>query len=98
MRRRYVAREYEISDPHGFEGGYNLFLQAELSQAQTNINVVLGLCSDHNMLFTINLGGSVPILIVKDRTLVHNYVTTGVHLNPRRSGNSGCFEESQRVD
>jgi uncharacterized metal-binding protein len=71
----HVARKYKIGDPSEFEAGCNPVLQAELlNRAGTDINVIVGLCLGHDMLFTMNSKAPVTTLIVKDRLLGHNPV------------------------
>ena len=73
--RLHVAKEYKIVDPLKFEAGCNPVLQAELlNRAETDINVIVGLCLGHDMLFTMNSKAPVTTLIVKDRLLGHNPV------------------------
>jgi uncharacterized metal-binding protein len=73
--RLHVAKEYKIDDPLKFEAGCNPVLQAELlNRAETDINVIVGLCLGHDMLFTMNSKAPVTTLIVKDRLLGHNPV------------------------
>jgi uncharacterized metal-binding protein len=68
-----VEKEYKIGDPLKFEPGCNPVLQAELlNMADTDINVIVGLCLGHDMLFTANSKAPVTTLIVKDRMLGHN--------------------------
>jgi uncharacterized metal-binding protein len=70
-----VAKEYKIGDPLAFEAGCNPVLQAQLlNDAGTDINVIVGLCLGHDMLFTMNSNAPVTTLIVKDRLLGHNPV------------------------
>ena len=70
-----VPPEYKIIDPEKFEAGCNPLLQAELlNKAKTDINVIIGLCVGHDMLFTINSQAPVTTLIVKDRFTGHNPV------------------------
>lgn len=70
-----VAKEYKIGNPSKFEAGCNPVLQAELlNNAGTDINVIVGLCLGHDMLFTMNSKAPVTTLIVKDRLLGHNPV------------------------
>jgi len=70
-----VLKEYKIGDPLKFEAGCNPVLQAELfNNAETDINVIVGLCLGHDMLFTMNSKAPVTTLIVKDRLLGHNPV------------------------
>jgi uncharacterized metal-binding protein len=45
-----------------------------LNRAGTEINVILGLCIGHDMLFIMNSKAPVTTLIVKDRLLGHNPV------------------------
>jgi uncharacterized metal-binding protein len=73
--RLQVAKEYKIGDPLKFEAGCNPVLQAELlNKAETDINVIVGLCLGHDMLFAMNSKAPVTTLIVKDRLLGHNPV------------------------
>lgn len=70
-----VAKEYKIGDPLKFEAACNPILQAQLlNDAGTAINVIVGLCVGHDMLFTMNSKAPVTTLIVKDRLLGHNPV------------------------
>jgi uncharacterized metal-binding protein len=70
-----VAKEYKIGDPLEFEAGCNPVLQAQLlNNAGTDINVIVGLCLGHDMLFAMNSKVPVTTLIVKDRLLGHNPV------------------------
>jgi len=70
-----VAKEYKIGDPLKFEAACNPVLQAQiLNKAGTDINVIVGLCLGHDMLFTMNSNAPVTTLIVKDRLLGHNPV------------------------
>jgi len=73
--RLHVAKEYKIGDPSKFEAGCNPVLQAQLlNNAQTDLNVIVGLCLGHDILFTMNSKAPVTTLIVKDRLLGHNPV------------------------
>lgn len=70
-----VAKEYKIGDPSKFEAACNPVLQAQLlNNAVTDINVIVGLCLGHDMLFTMNSKAPVTTFIVKDRLLGHNPV------------------------
>jgi uncharacterized metal-binding protein len=70
-----VAKEHKIGTPSAFEAGCNPVLQAELlNKAGTDINVIVGLCLGHDMLFTMTSKAPVTTLIVKDRLLGHNPV------------------------
>jgi uncharacterized metal-binding protein len=71
----HVGKKYKIDDPLKFEAGCNPILQAQLlNDAKTDINVIVGLCLGHDMLFTMNSKAPVTTLIVKDRLLGHNPV------------------------
>jgi uncharacterized metal-binding protein len=73
--RLHVEKEYKIDDPLKFEAGCNPVLQAQLlDNAGTDINIIVGLCLGHDMLFTMNSKAPVTTLIVKDRLLGHNPV------------------------
>jgi len=70
-----VAKEYKIGDPSKFEAACNPIVQAKLlNNAGTDINIIVGLCVGHDMLFTMNSKAPVTTLIVKDRLLGHNPV------------------------
>ncbi|MEM3437698.1 MAG: DUF1847 domain-containing protein, partial [Nitrososphaerales archaeon] len=70
-----VAKEYKIGNPLEFEAACNPILQAQLlNDANTTINVIVGLCVGHDMLFTMESKAPVTTLIVKDRLLGHNPV------------------------
>jgi uncharacterized metal-binding protein len=45
---------------------------ALLNQAETELNVIMGLCIGHDILFTKNSSAPVTTLLVKDRVLVNN--------------------------
>lgn len=73
--RLHVDKKYKIGNPLKFEASCNPVLQAELlNKAETDINVIVGLCLGHDMLFTLNSKAPVTTLIVKDRLLGHNPV------------------------
>ena len=70
-----VASEYKIGDPSKFEAACNPLGQANLlNKAETNLNLIVGLCLGHDILFTKNSEAPVTTLIVKDRLLGHNPV------------------------
>jgi uncharacterized metal-binding protein len=70
-----VEKDYQTGSPLEFEAGCNPVLQAQLlNDAKTDINVIVGLCLGHDMLFTMNSKAPVTTLIVKDRLLGHNPV------------------------
>jgi uncharacterized metal-binding protein len=68
-----VAKEYKIGSASKYEAGCNPVLQAQLlNNVGTDINVIVGLCIGHDILFTMNSKAPVTTLIVKDRLLGHN--------------------------
>jgi uncharacterized metal-binding protein len=68
-----VPKQYKIGDSSKFEAGCNPIIQAEiLNKVKTELNVIVGLCIGHDMLFTMNSNVPVTTLIVKDRMLGHN--------------------------
>jgi len=70
-----IDKKYKIRHPEKFESACNPLLQAELlNRAKTEINVIVGLCIGHDILFTMNSKAPVTTLIVKDRLLGHNPV------------------------
>lgn len=72
-----MPHEYKIRNPKKFEAACNPLLQAELlNQAETGINIIIGLCVGHDMLFTMNSNAPVTTLIVKDRFTGHNPVVS----------------------
>jgi uncharacterized metal-binding protein len=70
-----VENEYKIGDPGKFEAACNPVLQAELlNEAGVDINVIVGLCLGHDMVFTRESKAPVTTLVVKDRLTGHNPV------------------------
>ena len=70
-----VAEEHKIGNPSKFEAACNPLVQAKLlNDAGTDINILVGLCVGHDMLFTMHSKAPVTTLIVKDRLLGHNPV------------------------
>lgn len=60
-----------------FEACCNPILQAELlNAAQTQLNVIMGLCVGHDSLFSKHSDALVTTLVAKDRTNGHNPVST----------------------
>ncbi len=50
-------------------------MQAQLlEEADTEVNVVIGLCVGHDMLFSAYSAAPVTTLVVKDRAMFHNSV------------------------
>lgn len=70
-----IPPEHKIRPQEQFEAACNPIFQAELlNYAKTDINVIVGLCVGHDMLFTMNSKAPVTTLIVKDRLTGHNPV------------------------
>jgi uncharacterized metal-binding protein len=70
-----VTSEYKIGSPSQFEAACNPIVQAWLlNEAGTDINIIIGLCVGHDMLFARHSKAPVTTLIVKDRLLGHNPV------------------------
>lgn len=68
-----IDKRHKIGDPEEFEAACNPVLQAELlNEAKTDINVIVGLCIGHDMIFAMQSRAPVTTLIVKDRLLGHN--------------------------
>jgi uncharacterized metal-binding protein len=88
-----VSKKHKIGDPEKFESACNPILQAALlNDAGVNVNVIVGLCIGHDMLFTMNSKAPVTTLIVKDRVLGHNPLIalySGYH--------KGTIESQRRV-
>lgn len=81
----HVDAKYKIADAEKFEAACNPILQAELlNKAKTDLNIIVGLCLGHDILFTKYSKAPVTTLIVKDRMLGHNPVIalySGYHKN-----------------
>jgi uncharacterized metal-binding protein len=68
-------REEEKVRPHTFEPACNPIAQAQLlNQAGTEMNLIVGLCVGHDMLFAKYSQAPVSTLVVKDRVTGHNPV------------------------
>jgi len=68
-----IPREYKIRDPNKYEAACNPIAQAQiLNEAGTDLNIIVGLCVGHDILFTMHSKAPVTTLIVKDRLLGHN--------------------------
>jgi uncharacterized metal-binding protein len=68
-----VPGDFKISGADKFEAGCNPLVQAAiLEQAGTEVNLLVGLCVGHDMLFTMHSKAPVSTLIVKDRFTGHN--------------------------
>ena len=65
----------KIGEASRHEAACNPILQADLlNQAKTDLNIIVGLCLGHDIIFTQNSEAPVTTLIVKDRLLGHNPV------------------------
>lgn len=63
-----IPKDVKIRGPDTFEASCNPITQAEiLNNLGTEINVLIGLCIGHDMLFTKSSKGLVTTLIVKDK-------------------------------
>ena len=61
--------------PGTFEPACNPVAQARfLNQMKTDLNLIVGLCVGHDMLFTKYSDAPVTTLVVKDRVMGHNPV------------------------
>lgn len=67
--------EFELDkiDDHHYEAMCNPIGQAAfLNQKNTDLNIIIGLCIGHDILFTEHSQAPVTTLAVKDRVLAHN--------------------------
>jgi uncharacterized metal-binding protein len=72
-----VPDKYKIGGPKKFEAACNPITQALLlNSVKTDLNVIVGLCIGHDMLFTKYSEAPVTTLIVKDRYTGHNPLIT----------------------
>ena len=68
-----ISDENKLNRGAGHESMCNPIMQAELLNAEgTDINIIMGLCVGHDMLFTMHSKAPVTTLVVKDRVLQHN--------------------------
>lgn len=68
-----LEKQYKIKDPESFEAGCNPILQAQLlARAGAELNIIVGLCLGHDIMFTKYSEAPVTTFIVKDRVLGHN--------------------------
>ncbi|PLX86582.1 MAG: hypothetical protein C0617_00485 [Desulfuromonas sp.] len=71
-RRLGIAEEHKVR-PGTFEPACNPIAQAQLlNQEGTDMNIIVGLCVGHDMLFAKNSEAPVTTLVVKDRVTGHN--------------------------
>lgn len=67
-----IAEEHKVR-PGTFEPACNPIAQARLlNQAGTDMNIIVGLCVGHDMLFAKHSEAPVTTLVVKDRVTGHN--------------------------
>ena len=67
--------DFDLQKLHGlgFEAACNPIGQANvLNKENTDLNIIVGLCIGHDILFTQHSGAPVTTLAVKDRVLTHN--------------------------
>jgi uncharacterized metal-binding protein len=63
----------EKIQPQNLEASCNPVGQAQvLNEKKTDMNIVIGLCVGHDMLFNMHSKAPTTTLIVKDRVLAHN--------------------------
>lgn len=69
-----IAEEDKVR-PNTFEPACNPIAQAELcNRAETDMNIIIGLCVGHDMLFNKHSKAPVTTLVCKDRVTGHNPV------------------------
>ena len=69
-----IGENYKVR-PGTFEPACNPIAQAQLlNQADTDMNIIVGLCVGHDMLFAKYSSAPVTTLVVKDRVTGHNPV------------------------
>jgi uncharacterized metal-binding protein len=94
-KERMGLLEDEKIRPGEYEAACNPVGQAEvLAQADTQLNVVLGLCVGHDSIFFMHSKAPVTVLVVKDRVLGHNpvaalYTTHSYYHRLTEKGNQG---------
>jgi len=70
-----IPNENKLNRGAGHESMCNPVMQAELLNEQgVDINIIMGLCVGHDMLFSMHSKAPVSTLVVKDRVLCHNPV------------------------
>lgn len=68
-----IPREYKLRPEADFEAACNPIVQAQVCNKEgTELNVIVGLCIGHDILFTKFSKAPVTTLIVKDRVTGHN--------------------------
>ncbi|EGD51465.1 protein of unknown function DUF1847 [Thermoanaerobacter ethanolicus JW 200] len=72
LRLLNFAQVYIQKDKEGFVATCNPITQAEImNQENTELNVVIGLCVGHDILFNKYSKGLVTTLVAKDRKYAH---------------------------
>jgi len=72
-KRELGLREEDKVRPGTFEPACNPIAQAEIcNRLETDMNIILGLCVGHDMLFNRRSKAPVTTLVVKDRVTGHN--------------------------
>ncbi|MFA5384314.1 MAG: DUF1847 domain-containing protein [Eubacteriales bacterium] len=72
-KEKLGLKEYQKVRPGQFEAMCNPIAQAGLlKEAETELNILLGLCVGHDTLFIRYSAAPVTVLAVKDRALAHN--------------------------
>ncbi len=67
-----IAEEHKVR-PGAFEAACNPIAQARLlNKHETDMNIIMGLCVGHDMLFAKHSAAPVTTLVVKDRVTGHN--------------------------
>ena len=75
-KRELGAAEEDKVRPGTFEPACNPVAQARLlNSAKTDMNIIMGLCVGHDMLFSKHSKAPVTTLVVKDRVTGHNPVS-----------------------
>ncbi|MHB8846353.1 MAG: DUF1847 domain-containing protein [Nitrospirota bacterium] len=75
-KKELGLRDNEKIRPGTFEPACNPVAQAKLlNEAKTDMNVIVGLCVGHDMLFTKYSDAPVTTIVVKDRVTGHNPVS-----------------------
>ena len=68
-----IPREHKINPDKEFEPACNPILQAEiLNNAETDLNILVGLCVGHDAIFTMHAKAPCVTFTVKDKLLQHN--------------------------
>jgi uncharacterized metal-binding protein len=83
-KARLGVPETHKFNPDTFEAACNPLTQSALfNRVDTHLNIILGLCIGHDILFTRHSTAPVTTLVVKDRYTGHNPVVS-LHCNYHR--------------